>query len=478
MSTVECEPSQPWASRSAADLHSTLTHALKVMQSAEECAVLCFAEILRRKLYRELGYSSIHLYAGEALGFNPSRTSQFIRLAESLEKLPAVKAAMESGELQWTKARELARVATPASEEAWVAEAKRSSRRELERKVAEVKERAQQASRVDPAQRSLAELIPPEQPQRSTTEPIPADSAQRSLAELMPSSLEASNAASVPANSIPAPATVSFRMEAFQVARFDAIMEKLRRLGFKQSREELLLEALASLADEAENAASSRHASEAQADLPSSAAAEAVMAENMEGTHPIFPRGKIGEIPAGFSRSAASSAHDSHRGKSELACTAHGDNQQATPAGFPREKSSPFQIILYQCEQCGKAHVVTSRGQQPLSRCALEQAQCDAQVLTPGDRNRASIPPATRQAVLARDGHRCRVQGCTRSRFLEVHHVKPRNEGGSNKPENLVSLCSACHRLAHEHGLTHLRLAPVGSLQRTLHSGPPAAGVS
>lgn len=46
-----------------------------------------------------------------------------------------------------------------------------------------------------------------------------------------------------------------------------------------------------------------------------------------------------------------------------------------------------------------------------------------------------------------RDRHRCRGPGCRRTRFLEVHHVVPREHGGGNDPGNLVTLCAACHRL-------------------------------
>ncbi|MCK4305035.1 MAG: HNH endonuclease, partial [Candidatus Eisenbacteria sp.] len=36
------------------------------------------------------------------------------------------------------------------------------------------------------------------------------------------------------------------------------------------------------------------------------------------------------------------------------------------------------------------------------------------------------------------------------TRFSEVHHIVPRELGGSNHPENLVVLCSTCHKLWHE----------------------------
>ena len=50
-----------------------------------------------------------------------------------------------------------------------------------------------------------------------------------------------------------------------------------------------------------------------------------------------------------------------------------------------------------------------------------------------------------REAILARDGRRCRVPGCTSVKrgkhSLAVHHRKP----GSTSPAKLITLCLACH---------------------------------
>ena len=64
--------------------HERLVAALRTLQRAEKSAVLCFAEIHRRRLHRDLGYSSMRQYAVEALGFSPARCSQFLRLTASL----------------------------------------------------------------------------------------------------------------------------------------------------------------------------------------------------------------------------------------------------------------------------------------------------------------------------------------------------------------------------------------------------------
>jgi 5-methylcytosine-specific restriction endonuclease McrA len=53
-----------------------------------------------------------------------------------------------------------------------------------------------------------------------------------------------------------------------------------------------------------------------------------------------------------------------------------------------------------------------------------------------------------RQQVLRRDGWRC--QYCGTMSNLEVHHQQFRSHSGADAEENLITLCTACHRRAHE----------------------------
>lgn len=59
----------------------------------------------------------------------------------------------------------------------------------------------------------------------------------------------------------------------------------------------------------------------------------------------------------------------------------------------------------------------------------------------------ANLTNETRKAIYRRDGYRCAL--CDSTRFLQVHHVVPRGQGGTNSPHNLICLCSDCHALAH-----------------------------
>jgi 5-methylcytosine-specific restriction endonuclease McrA len=53
-----------------------------------------------------------------------------------------------------------------------------------------------------------------------------------------------------------------------------------------------------------------------------------------------------------------------------------------------------------------------------------------------------------RAQAKARDGHACRM--CGGGMRLQVHHIVRPQDGGSDALENLVTLCSPCHRLLHQ----------------------------
>ncbi len=121
--------------QSANHVHTALKSALQTMEKAQQCAVLWFGEILERRLYRELGYSSINQYAKLELGFSSSRTGDFLQLCRKLKKLPKVKAKVASGELGYTAARVLVPVVDETNEKGWLDFALNNSRRVLEQEV-------------------------------------------------------------------------------------------------------------------------------------------------------------------------------------------------------------------------------------------------------------------------------------------------------------------------------------------------------
>ena len=58
-----------------------------------------------------------------------------------------------------------------------------------------------------------------------------------------------------------------------------------------------------------------------------------------------------------------------------------------------------------------------------------------------------------RRELLRRDGWGCRTPGCPNRVWLHLHHLHEYGQGGETSPDNLVCLCSGCHRNVHQGSL-------------------------
>jgi 5-methylcytosine-specific restriction endonuclease McrA len=131
-----------------------------------------------------------------------------------------------------------------------------------------------------------------------------------------------------------------------------------------------------------------------------------------------------------------------------------------------------YQVELSVCEHCQRAQQLGSGELVDVSAEVVAMARCDGQNIGGahvGDKTSESatrdpvtgpkrparatqtVPPATRRAVLRRDQHRCQAPGCRHSVFVDVHHIRTREDGGGHELDNLVTLCGAHHR-ASRHG--------------------------
>lgn len=65
-----------------------------------------------------------------------------------------------------------------------------------------------------------------------------------------------------------------------------------------------------------------------------------------------------------------------------------------------------------------------------------------------------------REYVLHRDGHTCQAcKGKSKDKVLNVHHIMHRTDGGTDKPDNLITLCATCHKAYHK-GKIELKVKP------------------
>lgn len=338
------------ANQTAQKVDFELKSALKIKDKAHQCSLDWFGEILNRKLYRELGYSSINQYARQELGFGNSKIGDYIKLTRKLEKLPYLKQSLNTGELGYTKGRLLTDVVDESNEKQWLKFALENSRKTVEVEVKRAKQEA------------------------------------RDAAALQPSFLPAPNR-KTPA--VVVPVRVSMEMTPAQFARYEKAWELVRKIAqISSEKVEALLEIMESFLD--------------------------------------------------------------------------AEYQKASP----REKNSkssrpPAQIHIHHCPECASSTVQTSKGELEMGETDFERFQCDCQTTNADERNKTSIAPSTRRRMLAKARHQCQNPGCSHTQFLEIHHLQPRSNGGSNKESNLRVFCSACHSRIHTHNSYSMVKSPM-----------------
>ena len=120
----------------AMSVNERLLTARRGHRRAEFQLAILLAEMDTGRLFHQLGYPSLASYAEVVLELNPRTARELAALGRKLPGLPFVTSKLEAGELDWTKARELVRVATPETEQAWVNRASVLTSRVLEAEVA------------------------------------------------------------------------------------------------------------------------------------------------------------------------------------------------------------------------------------------------------------------------------------------------------------------------------------------------------
>lgn len=143
----------------------------------------------------------------------------------------------------------------------------------------------------------------------------------------------------------------------------------------------------------------------------------------------------------------------------EIVAMACCDGQELAPVGAHAESGGPERReVNVANDDAGRREVnVANDNPGPVGADRDRAAKSTAHVGTARKFERGSalprakqtVPPAVRRTVLLRDQHRCRVPGCANATFLDVHHIRPRSEGGSHSPHNLITLCGAHHRAIH-----------------------------
>lgn len=70
----------------------------------------------------------------------------------------------------------------------------------------------------------------------------------------------------------------------------------------------------------------------------------------------------------------------------------------------------------------------------------------------------ANINRSNRKLIYARDNYMCAL--CDSTKYLQIHHVVHRGQGGTDNEQNLITLCANCHSLAHGTDLNGCGITP------------------
>ena len=407
----------------ALQLHRQLTAAVLAERQAIREVALCLAEMDRTRGYHELGYAGLAEYGERAFGFGTGKARQLARLGRKLPELPGLDRALATGAVGWTKARTVAQVATPETEDQWLAVALAQSSRELE------------------------------------------DLAWRSHEGQMPSD---------PREEVDPPRYVHARF-LMQMDHFELLMRALTRIqhllgDLDCSASQLLLELaereLARLEGGAEG--ESEPVCQTNDSEPMCRTTESESESETETeTEPetVTESGTVTESVAEKETEDGCSGNLEH--------VFHGGG-----SGGENAYRVNYRIVAHRCPECEKTWAETRGGRFELPQESRERVECDCEVVvgddsagTPGHLSR-SIPPATRRAVLIRDGGHCQVPGCRNHRYLDLHHVLPRSRGGDHTSTNLVTVCSTHHELVHRDVIQVTR-APGGTLTWNRGHGEP-----
>jgi 5-methylcytosine-specific restriction endonuclease McrA len=312
----------------------------------------------RLGVHARTGHASLYEYAERILGLTRRQVEERLRVARALDELPVLEEALASGKLCFSSVRELTRVATPETEQAWLDWAKGRLAKQIEQAIA-------------------------------TRHPgdWPHDRADRSLVRHR----------------------LSFEVRAETMALFRDLAAKVRM------------------------------------DLGGAADDDALVYE-------IARRGLGGPTDEG-------------RASYQVAVTRCPDCGRTSldGGGASHEVGSTMaEMVACDCQEIGEVdcphvgaaatdcpHVGAAAADGPrVGAPATNRPHVGAAAEDPR-RATQTIPPAVRRQVMRRDHGHCVVEGCRNHRFVDVHHVVPRAEGGRHDPDQMAVVCGAHHRALH-----------------------------
>jgi hypothetical protein len=116
-------------------LHRTLKRIVRARGSLDLQEAAALREAQTIQIWRRFGYASLVEYMELEMGYSPRAALERLRVANALPQLPQIAAAIEQGDLSFSGARELTRVATRETEQNWLGATAEMNLREVEAAV-------------------------------------------------------------------------------------------------------------------------------------------------------------------------------------------------------------------------------------------------------------------------------------------------------------------------------------------------------
>jgi hypothetical protein len=214
-------------------LHKNFQVSIKALKTAWLRTIFYLTAIQELKIHRLLGYRSIGEYAQSVAGFTPRMTSELLQLARQLQDFPLVAKAFDEGRLTWNQAREICSRTHPDDQEHWLETAGKVSRQALREAMA-------RAAVEKAAKEKLEkEKAPGQKPGHQDRRKTPTSGSRPRRQHRTPPVLGNQLAARWSGGF----GYVTFKFTAEQMARYERLVEHLRKSG-AASKEEALLNAM------------------------------------------------------------------------------------------------------------------------------------------------------------------------------------------------------------------------------------------
>jgi hypothetical protein len=116
-------------------VHRALKRIVKARGALDTQEAAALREAERLRIWRRYGYGSLLEYMEMEMGYTPRAALERLRVAKAIEALPVMAEKMEQGDLSFSAARELTRVATAETEDEWIDAASDKNLRQIEELV-------------------------------------------------------------------------------------------------------------------------------------------------------------------------------------------------------------------------------------------------------------------------------------------------------------------------------------------------------